>query len=393
MEDKGIKVLIDLGVKYTKIGLVGEEEPRKILPTPPLFNEQDYFEATNQSLNMISHLKDNLEAKLSIEEFAYDIMTNNFLQVRKTSREKNIKVYLLIDTEIKDQIKEIFFSFIKYIFMTFPYVISFKILPKNICPIFVSSFCSGLILNCGFLYSTITVVDNGISLFSKHIGLGSCDIQKFLYKLIINDKKSMEDIDKVIEFRKKLALHIDDILVRISYVMSRKVSEEFAVNVNKYKDNYTNIYFYKDLPSFKISFNSRIVVGEEIFGKNENNLAFLIIKTLKENVPCEIRKKIASNIILSGGMSMLNGFYQRMIDELSFIVNNNKEFENIKCIGNDINVHKIIFPRNCLAWIGASLLLNFDNLNFEGREVNRKENENINSDVYDMDLKRILGIK
>ena len=63
-----------------------------------------------------------------------------------------------------------------------------------------------------------------------------------------------------------------------------------------------------------MSFNSRIIVGEKLFGANsEDNLAYLVLKILLEKVPCEIRRKVGSNIILSGGITMINGFYQRFV--------------------------------------------------------------------------------
>ena len=83
-------------------------------------------------------------------------------------------------------------------------------------------------------------------------------------------------------------------------------------------------------------------------------------------------KKISSNIILSDGMEMLFVFNQRIIDKLNYLIDD-PEFDVIYETKSDINVHKIIFPRNCLAWIGASLLLNLRDLNFAGNQIIRKE--------------------
>lgn len=175
---------------------------------------------------------------------------------------------------------------------------------------------------------------------------------------------------------------MDDILVRVAYIMNKKVSNEYKFILSEKKENekeiYSNVSFYDDLPAFNISFNSRVIVGEKLFGDNsEDNLSFIVLKTILEQVPCEIRRKIGSNIILSGGMTMLNGFYQRFVDEINFIATNNPEFSRLKGIKSDLHIHKIIFPRNILTWVGASLFLNFNNLNFVGNEINRNESENI----------------
>ena len=171
-------------------------------------------------------------------------------------------------------------------------------------------------------------------------------------------------------------------MVRISYILNRKVSQEYKQQINsgeevKEKEVFTKIGFYYDLPLFKIDFNTRIIVGEKLFGENnENNFGYIVLKTLAEDVPCEIRKKIGSNIILSGGLTMLEGFYQRFLDEINFIVENNREFIRLKGIKNDLKIHKIIYPRNIITWVGASLFFGFNKINYPRNEINRETKEN-----------------
>ena len=183
-------------------------------------------------------------------------------------------------------------------------------------------------------------------------------------------------------FKKNLVKYMDDIMVRISYILNRKVSQEYKLEQQqkesdsdkneKNKEKEYLVGFYEDIPNFNIDFNTRVILGEKIFGENnEKNFAYLILKSMKEDVPCEIRRKIGSNIILSGGITMLNGFYQRFLDEIKYISENNKEFERLKGIKNDIRVHKIIYPRNIITWVGASLFLTFCRFNFPGNEINR----------------------
>ena len=175
--------------------------------------------------------------------------------------------------------------------------------------------------------------------------------------------------------------------------MNKKVSEEYKqVNKEKEKQMYMNYSFYDDLPAFNISFNSRVIIGEKLFGSNrEDNLAYGVLKTMLEKVPCEIRRKIGSNIILSGGLTMLNGFYQRFLDEINYIANNSQEFIRLKGIKDDLHVHKIIFPRNILTWVGASLFLNFNNLNCNGNEINREESrESFAKDMIETEIVNLL---
>lgn len=394
MEIKTKKIIIDFGIRFTKVGFEGDSEPRKIIPTPHLVNLEDYFEEKTKNFNILSYLKKSTETKLEIEEFACYII-NDVLQIFKTDSKFKLICVILFDLDLRDNFKEIYLSFIKYIYETFPFISSIKIIPKNIFPVFVSGIFSGIILNSGYLFSSITVVNNGLSAYSKRVGIGSCDIQKMLYNMILNDKKGMEivRVSEQEKFKKKLVKHMDDIVVRVSYIMNKKVSEEYKQSLKEnQKETYSNVSFYSDLPAFNISFKSRVIAGERLFGgNNEENLAYLVLKTLLEKVPCEIRKKIGSNIILSGGLTMLNGFYKRFVDEINYVVNNNPEFLRLKGIKDDLHVHKIIFPRNILTWVGASLFLNLNNISFEGNEINRNENENTdNKDTIETELVSLL---
>ena len=400
MEIKIKKILIDFGIGFTKVGFIGESEPIKIIPTPSLINLEDYFQVNTDKINILSFSKNSLEKKLELEEFSSYII-NNILQIYKSEAKYTYYCYILFDLDLKESFIDIFTSFIKYIYETFSFISSIKIIPKKIFPIFVSGFYSGILLNCGYTFSTITVVNNGLCVFSKKVFGGSCDMQKALYSIIINDVKNRKNGNQLSEndfeiLKKKLVKYIDDIMVRISYILNRKVSQEYkqinSGEENKEKEQHIKIGFYTDLPLFKIDFNTRVILGEKLFDENnENNLAFLILKTLNENVPCEIRKKIGSNIILSGGLTMLEGFYQRFLDEINFIADNNKEFVRLKGIRNDLRVHKIIYPRNILTWVGASIFFGNNKINFPGNEINREIKENKVDKKIDCDeLKRIF---
>ena len=392
MEEKNKKIIIDFGIRFTKVGFEEDSEPRKIIPTPQLVNLEEYFEEATKNFNILSYLKNTPETKLKIEEFACFII-NDVLQIFKTDSKFKLICIILFDLDLKENFKEIYLSFIKYIYETFPFISSIKIIPKNIFPIFVSGFFSGIILNSGYLFSSVTVVNNGLSVYSKKIGLGSCDLQKMLYNIILNDRKGMESVplDKKLIFKKKLINHMDDILVRVTYIMNKKVSEEYKKeqDLNK-KVIYSKVTYYDDLEIFNISFDTRIIVGEKLFAENsDENLAYIILKTLLENIPCEIRRKIGSNIVLSGGLTMLNGFYQRFVDEISFVMNNNPEFLRLKGIKDDLHVHKIIFPRNILTWVGASLFMNYNDINFSGNEINRDEKME-NKDLIETELINLI---
>ena len=301
MDIKIKKILIDFGIRYTKVGFINESEPIKILETPSLINIEEYLEEKSDSENALSFINNSFKKKLEIEEFATRII-NDILQIYKLDNKYTNYCYILFDLDLKENFHDIFTSFIKYIFETFSFISSIKIIPKKIFPVFVSGFHSGIILNSGYSYSTITVVNNGLCVISKKIGYCSCDMQKALYNLILEDIKNGKCGNKFDQknfelLKNNLIKYMDDFMVRISYILNKKLSQEYKqISSNEEesneKENYAKIGFYNDVPTFKIDFNTRIFVGEKLFGENnEKNMAYLLLKTLLENVPCEIRKK------------------------------------------------------------------------------------------------------
>ena len=394
MDDLKIKkILIDFGIRYTKVGFIKDSEPMKIIQTPSIINIDEYFKEKSDTKNVLSFKKNSFKKILELEEFASHII-NDILQIYKLDNKYTYYCYILCDLDLKEDFNDVYISFIKYIFETFSFIASIKIIPKKIFPVFVSGFYSGIILNSGYSSSTITVVNNGLCVFSTKIEYCSCYMQKVLYNLIIEDIKNGKKGNKLDEknleiLKKNIIKYMDDFMVRISYILNKKLSNEYKQiskeenNESNEKENFAKIGFYPDVPLFKIDFNTRIFIGEKLFEENnKNNLAYLILKTLAENVPCEIRKKIGSNIILSGGLTMLEGFYQRFSDEINYISENNNEFKRLKGIKNDLRINKIIYPRNILTWVGASLFLSFNKANFPGNEINRENKKIDDEELY-----------
>ena len=53
---------------------------------------------------------------------------------------------------------------------------------------------------------------------------------------------------------------------------------------------------------------------------------------------------------------MVPGFKTRLRQELKYLVNTHKEFEDIKECEQYFKISDSSFPPNCLAWAGASIL-------------------------------------
>ena len=382
---KAPSVIIDLGLKYTKVGFGTEPEPRKILPTPNLFHTSLFYSNSVMKTNILLYKKDFYDVKYQIEEFV-DYIITFVLQLKKQQREKRYICLLLIDFATKDGFKQIYEFFASTI-LSYSAVGGLRVVNKNVFPVFVSGFASGLVLNCGYAYSTITVVNNGVSVYSNDYAVGVSTLEKKLKMLILEDKNGMKNVmnEDIVKFTEEINKYIEDIVVRTTVIVSKKISNELLSKENenalKGVNDYTKINCYKELPEFLLSFENRVLIGEELFDEGkEINFAAEVLRVLCNEVPCEIRKKISANIILSGGMTMLFGFFNRFCDEIQVLLNE-REFKKLFFIKEYVKVHKIIFPRNCLSWIGASLITNFEKLNFSGREVSKDDQDMLDKDI------------
>ena len=233
----------------------------------------------------------------------------------------------------------------------------------------------GIIFHGGYTSSSITLVDNGYAFYTKELPFSTSLLIKKYYNMIKNDNEKLEI------YNDKLYYYLDEILMRTLFIAKKCIYKEVISNNNKsqnLKDNLTTINCYKDIEPFTISYLSRIAIGEELFdSNNESNIAYEVLKVLSENTPCEIKKKLASNIILSGGMCMYIGFYARFEEEIKDLLDK-EEFKKLNNMKENIRINKIIFPRNCLCWIGASLANQCNYFESYGRKIKVKnENETI----------------
>ena len=382
INDQNLTIIIDLGLKVTKIGISKEPEPRKIISTPELFNKDKYLNSSKQFENILLYKKNYEEIKLKIEEFV-DYIIVYVLQLKKPPAEHYNCCLLLIDFNTIKHFRY-FYELFSSCLLSYKEITILRIAPKNIFPIFVSGYGSGIIFNGGYLFSNISIINNGVCIFNKEIPIGISYLEKQFKNMILSDDILKGEIlpEEFDSFKNNLNLYIEDILIKNCVIVNKKISNQLHDNSIKLtgEDKYSLIDGYKNLLIFKISFVKRVLIGEQLFKEKEGNISYEILKILLNKVPCEIKRKICSNIILSGGMCMLLGFYQRFIDEINeFLLN--EEFQRLNTIKNDIKIHKIIYPRNCLCWVGASLISNFENVNFSNREIIKDEHDNMNREI------------
>jgi actin-related protein len=407
--DKSSHIIIDLGHKYTKIGMGLDTEPRKILKTPHFFNYDKFLkddtvkflESKDQISSMTADLAERLkyenrnysilyyknqlsDIKFKIEEFMTYIF-GNVLQLKKQQRDKNYICLLMIDLFMAKALYDIYEYFVKII-LDSPLIHSVRIIPKFITTIYATGYSSGIVIDCGYLHTSIVALNNGFPFLKKikKQQIGSCELERRLKRFIMEDNlsnpKSKLKSANMMQFNSQITPILDDLLVRGAICVPRKISKllKNPVEEAKIKNDSSKIDYYKDVPDFNLSFLSRIKLGEQLFGEVENeeyNLAYELIRLI-QTIPNEDRKKLCQNIILSGGTTMFQGFFRRLVEEIQYIITEEEEFKDLLPLKEFIKIHKAIFPRNCTSWIGASLICNFDKIELQKFAITKEEMDN-----------------
>jgi len=72
-----------------------------------------------------------------------------------------------------------------------------------------------------------------------------------------------------------------------------------------------------------------------------------------------------------------------MIFILDQNIKEDSEFFELQAMRQEIKIHKVLFPRNNLSWIGCSILFNLDSLNSKHLTITREdlENDSVNPEI------------
>ena len=88
---------------------------------------------------------------------------------------------------------------------------------------------------------------------------------------------------------------------------------------------------------------------------DEANIGASILRSLML-LNAEVRILVCQNIVLAGGSCMIPGFKLRLIQEMKYLIENFKEFQDLDTIKDKIKIPDCQFPPNCLQWCGGSLV-------------------------------------
>ncbi|MGV9204635.1 MAG: hypothetical protein ACOC44_11530 [Promethearchaeia archaeon] len=356
-------IIVNIGCDNFRLGWAGEDLPEFIEPSIYVDIKDSILRSEN-----IKGLDDILvnEERVNRYEFGNEALYyQNILNVHEFKKEKNLSIFwqyfhyfyekLDIDPEYKykqpivfispffmtdlekEQIKKIFFNGFK-----FP-----KLLFLSETQAIISSLqkSTGLIVNLGESHSFISSILHGFSnIMARDVfPISGQDLTQYFMNKIITERGKTKDrsfyIDKWIakNLKEEVALCVSEPQVEIE-------------KIKKGAEDYDQIINFPDGSELLVN-KIRLLIPEPLFNPNLVHVDYMglpeAISTIVKNWDRENWEEILSNIIISGGSSLIHGLKERLTQELLGYFS---EMLQAKI--------KVIAPqgRENMAWIGASIL-------------------------------------
>lgn len=361
-------IIIDIGTRNLRIGMGGEKNPFSVFPTIVsrsrykmqlfgLCKEKDTYvgkEAIEK--RGILNLKSPIERGITINWDDWEkIIHQSFYYFLKANPEEN---YVLL-TEPFLNPKTNQEKTTQIIFETFS-CRGIKIVhPCELTMYASGNNGNGVVVDVGDgLTQIMTFVDGyNITNANYRMDFGGRDVSDYLMKLL-NEKgyfyKNDIDLETVYNIKEKLCF----------------LKNETFLNKNeKIKKFEEKKYFLPDGNSILISDelfkSSEILFNPYLCGSQFDGISTNIFDSISKADPT-LRKLLFKNIILSGGCTTMNGFDERLSNDLSKIVNKSTkvEFLNKKFEKDEKDKDE----RKILSWKGASILSALSNVLFKTKE-------------------------
>ncbi|XP_015788908.1 actin-related protein 10 [Tetranychus urticae] len=346
MTDKH-SVILEFGHRYTKCGFVQELAPRAII----------------RSVVASSHGKEVELASLSGSQldqaFKTIIQTIYFRYLGVNYKER--KVILIETLFTQNNVRQ---SLINVLYQHFE-VPSLLIVPHHLMTLVPYMVSTGIVLDIGWKEAMAVPVIEGITLVNsvKYTPLGGKAINERIHDELIDRKAILRKngVEKVYEESDRFDdFVLENIKVKTCFIAPFERGQlmlEHKAGLKEAPDNTPkDVYFHVDQNNtLLIPGGLRESAGEilfELYGEEET-VATLILEVLL-SCPIDYRKTLASNLIITGGTSMLPGFKHRLKMELLFLV------KKIEKYSNNIYIDKFMFhpplcKENYIAWLGASI--------------------------------------
>jgi len=344
--DSERSLILDIGTRYTKYGLTTDSSPRTITSTKLLqkyprickphafqkFKKNKIIAPSDVYLTQCPLSKETWQTLLY--QFLFDtiFIEDNF----------NIPVFVCEDPFWPSFIQE---SIQKALFKIGVPQICF--VNSLTCPVFCTGGDTALVVDVGFTLTKIQGLIGGHvvtqSLHSTPVGMYSM-INSFK-EIIKTYTRGQLDCDKYeIDERQ-----IEACICRVCYI-KEKNSEPGKIRDVPYEFISEQGRVYARIPG-----KARSEVAEILFdSKNSKSVTVAVAQSLRK-CPLDVRRRLISSILPSGGVPQLPGFQKRLGQEFKSLVETNPEYANLKDLSNSVRFSKVNFQSNCLIWNGAQI--------------------------------------
>mmetsp|Transcript_30042 Transcript_30042/g.53274 ORF Transcript_30042/g.53274 Transcript_30042/m.53274 type:complete len:248 (+) Transcript_30042:351-1094(+) len=212
---------------------------------------------------------------------------------------------------------------------------------------YASSSVTGLVVDCGFSSSQVLPIFEGYPIIQafQSSPAGGALLHKYLAD-IVGSQSVVPSFDI-----------LEDIVTRAMFLPYGELAQEIERETEQVNAKTYSIRPETSPRAITIAFRDRIAPAQVLFGTLESdspNIAASLLKALQKS-DIDLRSKLASNIIVSGGIAMLPGFIQRFYEEIIKLLDSD-EFASLKPLSANFRIVETPFPRNLLSWIGGSIL-------------------------------------
>jgi actin-related protein len=204
---------------------------------------------------LLNYVKQVDEVKFDIVHFINNIFYST-LQLQKMRRERYYNVIIIFDLYVEKLLN--IYKLIAETIFDYPIINSIKIIPKNILPIFASGGSSGIIIEVGHLFTTITPVHNGYPYQEQVevLSISTSDQLRHLKNFILEDnRESKTKIKAPNQFTNSLITHLNDLYVRSAICVTKQISNNLIENKTEQRalqSDYCKIDCYSDIPEFQV---------------------------------------------------------------------------------------------------------------------------------------------
>ncbi|KAI9088321.1 actin family [Phlyctochytrium arcticum] len=373
------RIIFDIGSLYIKCGFSNEPSPRFVIPNAIPIPYTDSREGCSMGRKVVPLWDVSVTESdlVRLRKLLPTILRHIYHQCLLVDS-KQRKVVLcedpLLPPRVKTIIADVFFTVFKVPHLTF--------ISAPLASLAVLGKTSGLVVNCGFLETTVLPVYDGRPLTSNVtiIRVAGQAINHRLQELVgrYGSYQSLDQANPVCpvphhiistldlgawEQMKTQLLFIGNRPTTTEHIGPAAASSEQLPSTSyetRYESNAASLSF--PLPNHQ---GSIILPGwireraaEVLYEGDEDDRSIASIAAeAVAQCPTDVRADIMQNILICGGTGMMPGFLVRYQDELMHAIEERPRYQKLKRLAAKVKLAHPVFASSCMAWIGASLLI------------------------------------